>query len=268
MKKHLMFAEASCKYDKGCTACHGTCPRGGLSFDEENKPVINWKVCMECETFECTKLCPNNALKEVGTIHTVESMMRILKRDAAGWGTDGGVTFSGGEPLLHHRFLRELLPECKKSHIHTAIETSAYVSEDIFLDIFKYLDFAFIDVKNMDPEAHKWGTAVDNSLTLSNIRALKNSGWRGRLVLRQPTIGGYNDSVENAQALIAFMKELDLFEINLLKFHRLGASKWQQLGKPYEYMDHGDVSEEKLKELQMLYLENDIACYVGDDTPF
>ena len=268
MKKHLMFAEKSCRYDKGCTACQGTCPKGALSFDEEGKPQPDWKVCASCETFDCTKLCPNNAMKKCGTEHTVKSLMEILKRDSAGWGIDGGVTLSGGEPLLHHDFLMEFLPECRKNHMHTAIETSAYAQENIFMDVFQYLNFAFIDVKNMDPEAHKWGTGVDNARTLSNIRTLVRSGWKGRLVLRQPTIGGYNDSIENAEKLIAFMKELDLFEINLLKFHRLGASKWQQLGKPYEFMDHGDVTQERLEELQSLYLENQIACYIGDDTPF
>ena len=88
------------------------------------------------------------------------------------------------------------------------------------------------------------------------------------MILRQPTIHGYNDSIENAKRLIDFMNKNDLFEINLLRFHRMGATKWEQLGKKYEYADHGDVAEERLLELQNLYLDNDIACYIGEDTPF
>ena len=64
------------------------------------------------------------------------------------------------------------------------------------------------------------------------------------------------------------MNANDLFEINLLRFHRMGGTKWEQLGKTYEYSDHGDISEERLLELQALYLEHDIACYIGEDTPF
>ncbi len=64
------------------------------------------------------------------------------------------------------------------------------------------------------------------------------------------------------------MKELDLFEINLLKFHRLGATKWEQMGKTYEYMAHGDMTEERMEELQQMYLDENIACYIGDNTPF
>ena len=103
----------------------------------------------------------------------------------------------------------------------------------LFRSVMQYIQFAFIDVKHMDPEAHKAGTGVGNQQILDNIRALVRSGWTGRLVLRQPTIGGYNDSEENARKVIAFMQENGLFEINLLKFHRMGQTKWEQLGKEY-----------------------------------
>jgi pyruvate formate lyase activating enzyme len=267
-KKHVMFAEAVCKYDKGCRACKNSCPHGSITFDENFKPSIDWEICGECESFECVSICPNNSLKQCVKEYTVDGLMRVLKRDFNNWGSEGGVTFSGGDPLMHHEFLSDVLDECRKMHIHTAIETSGYARQEVFLNILSKINFAFIDVKNMDTEAHRWGTGVDNGLILSNIEALKNSPWKGRLVLRQPTIHGYNDSTENALKVIEFMKRLDLFEINLLKFHRLGATKWNQLGKEYEYTDHGDMTDERMLELQELYLENDIACYIADDTPF
>ena len=267
-KKHIMFAEKVCKYDKGCRACRNTCPKDSIKFDENGKPSITWSICEDCESFECISICPNNALKQCVKEYTVDGLMKILKRDFSNWGSEGGVTFTGGDPLMHHDFLYDVLMECKKSHIHTAIETSGFATEENFLKILTNINFAFIDVKNMDTEAHKWGTGVGNELILSNIEALVKSPWNGRLVLRQPTIHGYNDSDENAMKLIEFMKRLDLFEINLLKFHRMGTSKWEQLGKQYEYVDHGDMTDERMKELQTLYLDNGIACYIGDDTPF
>lgn len=267
-KKHIMFAERVCKYDKGCRACRNTCPKDSIKFDENGKPSITWSICEDCESFECISICPNNALKQCVKEYTVDGLMKILKRDFSNWGSEGGVTFTGGDPLMHHDFLYDVLMECKKSHIHTAIETSGFATEENFLKILTNINFAFIDVKNMDTEAHKWGTGVGNELILSNIEALVKSPWNGRLVLRQPTIHGYNDSDENAMKLIEFMKRLDLFEINLLKFHRMGTSKWEQLGKQYEYVDHGDMTDERMKELQTLYLDNGIACYIGDDTPF
>jgi pyruvate formate lyase activating enzyme len=200
---------------------------------------------------------------------SVDDVMRVLTRDMRDWGSGGGVTFTGGEPLMQSDFLIEVLKRCHEKMIHTAIETSGFTSTERFLDVFSLLDFAFVDVKNMDEEAHRWGTGVSNEQVLTNIAALAHSDrWHGRLVLRQPTIAGYNDSDENAEKLIDFMNENDLFEINLLKFHRLGQTKWEQLGLTYEYADKGDMSDERMSELQDMYLDAGIACYIGDNTPF
>lgn len=268
MKKHLMFAENLCKWSHGCRACGEVCPHGSITFDQKGKQSISWEKCKECETFECVDICPNHVLKECVKEYTVDDIISILRRDFNNWGQEGGVTFSGGDPLMHHEFLTEVLTRCRQLQIHTAIETSAYAKEEIFLKIFQYINFAFIDIKNMDNKRHKEGTGVHNDLILSNIEALKASGWQGRLVLRQPTIAGYNDSDENAYKVIDFMNKNALYEINLLKFHRLGETKWNQLGKEYEYHDHGDMTQERMEQLQELYLDHNIACYIGDNTPF
>ncbi len=267
-KKHLMVAENVCKWEQGCRVCAEVCPTGAITFKDSGELVINRNQCQSCESFACTTICPNNALKQCVKEYTVDEITQILKRDFNNWGSDGGVTFTGGEPLMSAKFLRRVLAYCRQKGIHTAIETSAYAKQSLFLEIFQDIDFAFIDVKNMDRHQHKSGTGVYNDRILENIVALKKSDWPGRLVLRQPVIGGYNDSEENALQTIRFMKENGLIEINLLKFHRMGETKWQQLGKPYAYSDSGDVSTEQLESLQALYLDNNIACYVGDNTPF
>jgi pyruvate formate lyase activating enzyme len=267
-QKHIMVAENVCKWEKGCRACKGACPYGSIKFNENGKQEITWDICKKCETFDCVNICPNNALKQCVKEYTVDEIMTILRRDFSNWGPDGGVTFTGGDPLMHHEFLVEVLKKSKEFQIHTAIETSGYAKQEVFLEVLKYIDFAFIDIKNMDREKHKQGTIVHNDLILSNIEALSKSGWKGRLVLRQPTIAGYNDSDENAYKLIEFMNKNSLYEINLLKFHRLGETKWNQLGEEYEYNDHGDMAQGKMEHLQELYLDNNIACYIGDNTPF
>lgn len=83
-----------------------------------------------------------------------------------------------------------------------------------------------------------------------------------------PVIEGYNDGDENIFALAAFMKKLGLFEINILPFHRLGASKWTQLGKEYAYEEQSGTPEDRLLHIQDIFLSERIACYVGSDTPF
>lgn len=267
-KKQLLFAAKVCKWAKGCRACENACPRGSIQFPAEGEPIISWEICRTCENFDCVALCPNQALKQCGREVTVEELTAILRRDFNHWGADGGVTFSGGEPLLQPEFLLAVLQQCHALQIGTAMETSAYAQADVFLAIMQYIQFAFIDVKHMDREQHKAGTGVDNDRILANIALLRQSGWPGRLVLRQPVIKGYNDSAENARQLIAFMNKHDLYELNLLRFHKLGMTKWNQLGKEYAYRDQGDVTDKKLAQLQELYLDHQIACYIGDHTPF
>jgi pyruvate formate lyase activating enzyme len=267
-RKHLMFAKNSCKWDKGCRACEKACPDNLIQFNENGEISINLDICQNCETFDCVGICPNNALKQCMKEYTADDIIKILRRDFSNWGPEGGVTFSGGDPLWQHEFLIEVLEKCRQLQIHTVIETSGYAKQEIFLKVFNYIDFAFIDVKNMDREKHKAGTGVYNNVILDNIAAVKGSGWNGRLILRQPVITGYNDSDENAQRLIDFMNKNSLYEINLLKFHRLGETKWNQLGKEYDYHNQGDVTDEKMEHLQEIYLDNNIACYIGDNTPF
>lgn len=268
VRPHMMFSELSCQYENGCTVCHGKCKNGALSFNLDNKPVIDWNICKDCESFECVNSCYYNAFKLCAKAYTVDELVQVIKRDSNNWRSNGGVTFSGGEPLLQHEFLHEVLLKCHEVNIHTAIETSACVSSEVFNKIFEDVDFAFIDIKHMDREKHKEQTGVYNDLILKNISNLANSDWNGRLVLRVPVISGFNDSVKNISDIISFMHKNNLVEINLLPFHRLGESKWVQLGKEYEYSDKGDVDEGHLEELQDIFLDNGIACYVGHETAF
>lgn len=267
-KKQLLFSEHSCRYKQGCRACQDVCPRGAITLEQTGKPLINRSLCRDCESFECTFACPNRAIKQCVREMSVDELLEVLRRDFSHWGPEGGVTFSGGDPMMQPEFLIKVLEECRKWQIHTAIETEGCTPREVFLKIMGLISFAFVDIKHMDPEKHRLGTGMDNRLILSNLEALAGSDWKGRLVLRQPVIAGYNDSIGQADQIIAFMKTNNLYEINLLPFHRLGQTKWEQLGKVYEYSGHGDISEEELSGLQGHYLDCGIACYTGDDTPF
>jgi pyruvate formate lyase activating enzyme len=120
----------------------------------------------------------------------------------------------------------------------------------------------------MDPERHREGTGVDNSTILDNIRWLATSGWQGRLLLRMAVIPGFNDSEENARATLNFMKDCGLKEINLLPFHRLGASKHNQLGRKYEFEAQPATKPDELRPLADIYSKEGVQCYLGSDTPF
>jgi pyruvate formate lyase activating enzyme len=264
----VMFSVTKCKHDQGCIRCQEACNNKAISFDEDNKLILNWETCRKCTTFECAKTCYNEALRVCGKYYTVDDLFKVLNRDRQFWGKNGGVTFSGGEPLYQTKFLLATLKKCKEAYINTAMETSAFIDNYTFLEIMKYIDFAFIDVKHMNTNKHKEKTGVYNDLVLENIEALVNSDWPGRLVLRMPVIHDFNDTKENAIQTANFMTKLGLFEINLLPFHRMGDSKWNQLGESYSYSKEEATDDEKMSDLQDIYLDRGIACYVGSDTLF
>lgn len=269
-RQNLLFAAGKCRaVEDNCRRCLQSCSRGAITMDRETGlPLLDRALCSECTTFACAAVCNYEALRRSGKYYSVMELMEVLRRDRNFWGSDGGVTFSGGEPLAQSAFLLEVLAQCREQLIHTVIETSAYAAQNVFLETMRHIDFAFIDIKHLDTDQHRLKTGLGNELILGNLRALARSGWPGRLILRTPVIPGFNDSAENARAAIAFMKENGFFEINLLPFHRLGSSKWQQLGKEYPYARMEGLAKEALYELQQIYLHAGIVCYVDTDVVY
>jgi pyruvate formate lyase activating enzyme len=266
-RQNLMFAKGRCKSTQNnCKRCVANCPYGAITLDTETGlPIIQRAHCLDCDSYECVKACNYEALRLSGKYYTVSELMEVLCRDRNFWGSDGGVTFGGGDPLLQGQFLLDVLKKCKEVMIHTAVETSACINTEIFLETMHYIDFAFVDIKHINSNSHESKTGVGNEKILNNLRTLAKSRWTGRLMLRTPVIAGFNDSEENALETIRFMKENGFFEINLLPFHRLATSKWEQLGKEYAYKDREAMPKEELYSLQNIYLDAGIACYVDTD---
>lgn len=270
-KSRLLFSRQKCRYEKShCRRCLTACPYGGVreTGNPENPLEFDRKICDSCTIFACAKACAHEAARISGQYRTTEEIMRIFRRDRAYWDSQGGPGFSGGEPMAQPEFLCSLLEACKAEGMNTSIETTACVDPEVFQRVMEKIDFAFIDVKHMDSRRHREVTGVGNERILSNIEALAASSWSGRLILRMPVIEGFNDTLENAARTAEFMKKNGLFEINLLPFHRLGTSKWEQLGKTYPYADYLPTEESVMEQLQEYYLDQRIACYVGDDVVY
>jgi pyruvate formate lyase activating enzyme len=268
VRQRLMFKALRCK---GCPRrCIAACPHDAVRATEQSSPLVefDWVQCNRCESHECQKVCYMSALELSGRWYSVDELMTVLRRDSGYWGSNGGVTLSGGEPLVQIEFVTTLLKRCRESGIAACIETSAHIPRENIEAVLPYVQWLFIDVKHMNTELHRAKTAAGNETILANIRWIAGSGWPGHVLLRMPVIPGFNDSIVNAQATAAFMKDCGLGEINLLPFHRLGASKHEQLGLEYEFMDQSALQPEDLEPLAAVYRENNIACYVGSDTPF
>lgn len=253
---------------KKCGRCREACTRHAITLDDVGDAVFDRSLCDTCTTHECVASCYHEALEVSGRWMSADELMTIFARDRQFWGSRGGVTFSGGEPLRQREFILEVLRRCSEARLHTAIETTACVGQKYFFEALAHVDWMFVDIKQMDPARHKELTGVSNELILGNIRAVAASDWPGFMVVRIPVIPGCNDSEENIRATARFVKEVGLEVINLLPFHRLGESKYRQLGKRYAFQETEGVPVEALDPLKRIVEAEGLTCYTGWRTPF
>jgi len=213
------FAEKNCIK---CGRCLELCPVGAITESRKGRE-INREVCTSCG--KCAEVCPTGALILWGREMTVKEVMEEVQKDIPFYLTSGGgVTISGGEPMMQSEFVGILLEECHRNGLHTAIETSGYANWESFERVLRHLNLVFYDLKQMDPVKHKEFTGVSNKLILENAKKIDSKGIS--MIIRIPIIPGYTDSEENIREIAKFTKELKTVrEVNLLPYHRLGESK-------------------------------------------
>lgn len=227
--KDLMFFEYKCIQ---CKTCINACPLGAIAF-EDSTQNINRKICNSCGV--CAESCPTGALTIVGKKMTVRELMKEIEKDVLFYdNSQGGVTFSGGEPLMQHQFLKQALKECKKRNIHTVLDTSGYAPQNVFREIAQYVDLFLYDLKLYDVEDHKNYTEVSNRIIKDNLKLLSDMGRGRNVIIRFPVIPGITDTEKNIEGLVGFVSTLEgIREIHLLPFHDV-REKYNRLGTHYK----------------------------------
>jgi pyruvate formate lyase activating enzyme len=210
-----------------CGACAAVCPTRCLTVRPDGW-TIDRARCDLCG--RCVEACPTDALVLRGRdIGEEELVARILDDRAFFDESGGGVTFSGGEPLLQAAELANVLPRLRAKGIHVAVETAGCV-DPVSLDrVTPHVDLFLYDVKSMDPDVHQRATGSDNALVLANLARLAASG--KDVVVRTPVIPGFNDTPEALGAIASHVVDLGLRRIDLLPFHPLATAKYQALGR-------------------------------------
>lgn len=244
-KNDLMYFENKCMH---CRRCVQVCPLGAIDF-KDSTLHINRRSCNNCG--KCSEACPTGALKSIAKKVTVEELMKEIKKDVLFYdSSEGGVTFSGGEPLFQHRFLREVLKKCKENYINTALDTSGYASSEIFMSVVDYTDIFLYDFKLADENEHKKYTGVSNKVIKNNLRMLVDKGRAEDIILRFPVIPGITDTKENVEGLIEFLLSLKekVKEIHILPFHDV-KEKYKRLDKDYKMTVHSAPLRETLENI-------------------
>jgi pyruvate formate lyase activating enzyme len=231
----------------GCRICLEACPRGAISFDD-GELRLEATLCDMCG--RCTAVCYPRALELIGEEMTVAQVMREIERDVPFYDqSGGGVTFSGGEPLMQPDFLLATLQACRRHLIHTAVDTSGYADPDLLTEISDDVDLFLWDLKIMDEASHRRFAGVSNDLILDNLKMISQKG--KPIVVRFSLIPGVNDDDENLIALGEFTASLEnVARLDILPYHGAWVDKFRRLHKTAEPYENRPPSGEALRAVE------------------
>ncbi len=193
----------------------------------------------------------------------VSEVLAVIERDRMFYDmTGGGVTLSGGEPLLQTGFVRELTRECRERGIHTAIETTLFSDIEVIKRAIEFIDLVFVDIKHMDSQVHEQFTGVRNERILENIRMVDSMG--KEFIIRVPFVPGFNDDDATQRSIYEWASNLENLKwIEILPYHRLGMTKYLGLGRFYPMGDLNPVSKQSLSYLKAMGAEFGVEIRIG-----
>ena len=224
-----MYSESKCI---GCGECVDICPVQACELTSEGI-VTNEGLCDRCG--QCAEVCPALATEMSGRYESVEDLLRAIENERPFFDqSGGGVTFSGGEPLLYPRFLNEILDACGRRNIHRTVDTSGLAKTETLLEVAKRTDLFLYDLKLMDPVKHRQWTGVGNRRILENLKLLAETG--ADIQIRIPVIKGVNADEDNIEATAKFVAALPGVRksVNLLPYHQVAGGKMAKLGIQFE----------------------------------
>lgn len=257
-KVQKMYTASKCI---GCGECVKVCPMQACELTPDGI-VTDRSLCVSCG--ECAKACPALATEMSGRYESVADLLQVIEQERPFFDqSGGGVTFSGGEPLLYPGFLTEILDACGKLNIHRTIDTSGLASTRNLLKVAKRTDLFLYDIKLMDSEKHKEWTGVGNKQILQNLQALAKTG--AEIQIRIPLVKGVNCDEENIAATAVFVAALPgpRKTINLLPYHNLAEGKSAKLSQEYEPGPMAEPGESELARVVSQFSAHGLKATVG-----
>lgn len=257
-KAEKMYALSRCIR---CSICVDACPHHALTLTPDGV-ITNNSACILCG--KCTEVCPTKAMEMSGRVMTIEEIMTVIEGERMFFEqSGGGVTFSGGEPLLHPDILFPLLDECGRRGIHRAVDTAGNVSASILQQAATRTDLFLYDLKSMDDALHRKWTGASNKLILENLMMLADSG--KHIIIRIPVIGMINDTEQNMIETAAFVASLggEKKEVHLLPYHAIAQHKYLKLGRVSYFAKLSEPAAKSLADAITIFEKYGLKASIG-----
>ena len=228
-----------------CKWCHNP-----ESIEQKPQQVFTAKKCIKCG--HCDN-CPTGAREIIGYEIILADLMKELNKDLLFYEqSNGGVTFSGGEPLYQAGFLIEALKACNEDRINTAIDTSGFCDTEAILKAAETADYFLYDIKFIDSEKHEKYCGGSNEIVLKNLEHISQA--RAKILIRIPVIPTINDDLQEMTGIFEFIKGIKNIEaVHLLPYHNIQTDKYNRIGKRYELPDIPGDESPNMDEIKRMF---------------
>ncbi len=232
-----------------CWWCHNPESRSADIYSVEKDEVIDGEKICETET--------------IGKVYSVDEVITEIKKDEVFFEeSGGGITLSGGEPLLQYDFVMNLLRECRKLEIHTCIDTTGNINSDELVDVASLTNLFLYDLKHMDDNQHIKYTGVSNKLILNNLKLLDEMG--KDIWIRFPLIPGINDEESNLLRMMDFLSRLkNQYQISILPYHKIGSYKYERFGIDYKMNGVEEQDNDYVNRIMNLFIDAGFSASIG-----
>lgn len=246
-KPELSFQASSCI---GCGKCLEVCPSKAHSL-QDGIHTIDRSLCIQCG--KCVEACPAGALSITGKAYTAEALEKILLKDRSLYArSGGGITFSGGEPLLQKDFLLSIMSRLKAQGIDIAVDTCGEVPRETLEAVEPYVSLFLYDLKCIDSALHQTLTGRPNERILENLEYLLSNNAPVRI--RMPLIHPLNDSLELMKRTVEWLASYkDCFSIDLLSYHKMGMAKYAMTSKTIPRQDLEAPDHTAMEEILSIF---------------
>lgn len=241
-----------------CGKCVNVC-KNQVHFFENGVHKLDRTKCTACA--ECAKVCSSGAIDKVSSQMSVDEILSVIEKDRAFYGESGGLTLSGGEPLLNASKALVILKETKKLGISTAVETCGVFNKSYIYELVNNVDLFLFDLKDTLPSRHLKNTGKELDNILENLFDIDNAG--GKIVLRCILLKGVNDDTQHLQKVANIYKKLKNAQgLEIFSYHHYGENKYSQLNQSYFGKKEWILTEKELTKARKFFNEHGVRCKI------